>query len=69
MCRQVSIQAASVSVDYDFCGYQTTTTICLPIGAQVILKKGRAELDRNEIEFHNYRRFSSNMKVLNLLLP
>ncbi len=57
------IQAASVSVDYDFAVINNHDYM-LPIDAQVILKKGRAELDRNEIEFRNYRRFSSNMRVL-----
>jgi hypothetical protein len=29
------------------------------------LKKGGKELDRNEIEFRNFRRFGSNMRILN----
>jgi VWFA-related protein len=58
------IQEALVSVDYDFVVINNHDYM-LPIGAQVILRKGRAELDRNEIEFRNFRRFSSNMRILN----
>ena len=36
----------------------------LPIGARVMLKKGRRETDLNEIEFRNFRRFGSNIKIL-----
>jgi VWFA-related protein len=57
------IQEALVSVDYDFVVINNHDYM-LPIGAQVILRKGRTELDRNEIEFRNFRRFSSNMRIL-----
>jgi hypothetical protein len=36
----------------------------LPVGAQVILRRGREETDLNEIEFGNFRRFGSNVKIL-----
>jgi VWFA-related protein len=58
------IQAALVSVDYDFVVLNDHDYM-LPISAQVLLKKGRKELDRNEIEFRNFRRFGSNMRVVN----
>ncbi len=57
------IQAALISVDYDFVVLNDHDYM-LPISAQVILKKGRNELDRNEIEFRNFRRFGSNMRIL-----
>ena len=50
-------------MDYDFVVINNHDYM-LPIGAQVILRKGRTELDRNEIEFRNFRRFSSNMRIL-----
>ena len=36
----------------------------LPVGAQVILRRGHKETDLNEIEFRNFRRFGSNVKIL-----
>jgi VWFA-related protein len=58
------IQEALISVDYDFVVINNHDYM-LPIGAQVILRKGRTELDRNEIEFRNFHRFGSNMKTRN----
>jgi VWFA-related protein len=57
------IQAALVSVDYDFVVLNDHDYM-LPISAQVILKKGSKELDRNEIEFRNFRRFGSNLRII-----
>ena len=57
------IQAVSISVDYDFVVINNHDYM-LPISAQVIVVKGRTELDRNEIEFRNFRRFGSNMRIL-----
>jgi VWFA-related protein len=57
------IREASVSVDYDYVVINKHDYM-LPIGAQVILRKGRRELDLNEIEFRNFRRFGSNMRIL-----
>jgi len=37
----------------------------LPISAQVILKRGNRQLDMNEIRFRNFRRFGSNLRILN----
>jgi hypothetical protein len=36
----------------------------LPVDAQVILRMGRNETDLNEIEFRNFRRFGSNVRIL-----
>ncbi|MGD0158122.1 MAG: hypothetical protein ABSB50_18685 [Terracidiphilus sp.] len=58
------IQGALVSVDYDFVVLNDHDYM-LPISAQVILKKSRKELDRNEIEFRNFRRFGSDTRILN----
>ena len=57
------IREASVSVDYDYVVLNNHDYM-LPVGAQVILRKGRRELDMNQIEFHNFRRFGSNMRIL-----
>ncbi len=57
------IREATVSVDYDYVVLNNHDYM-LPIGAQVLLRKGHRELDLNEIEFRNFRRFGSNMKIL-----
>jgi len=57
------IRAVSVSVDYDYVVINNHDYM-LPVGAQVMLKKGRREADLNEIEFRNFRRFGSNVRVL-----
>jgi VWFA-related protein len=57
------IHAASVSVDYDYVAINNHDYM-LPVAAQVILRKGRKETDLNEIEFRNFRRFGSNMRIL-----
>jgi VWFA-related protein len=57
------IREASDSVDYDYVVLNNHDYM-LPIGAQVILRKGRRELDLNEIEYRNFRRFGSNMRML-----
>ncbi len=57
------IQEASVSVDYDYVVLNNHDYM-LPVGAQVLVRKGRRELDLNDIEFRNFRRFGSSMKIL-----
>jgi hypothetical protein len=58
------IQAALISVDYDFVVLNDHDYM-LPISAQVILKRGNRQLDMNEIRFRNFRRFGSNLRILN----
>ncbi|MFZ0780843.1 MAG: hypothetical protein WAM86_06870, partial [Candidatus Sulfotelmatobacter sp.] len=58
------IQGALVSVDYDFVVLNNHDYM-LPISAQVILKKGRSELDMNQIDFQNFRRFGSDTRIVN----
>jgi hypothetical protein len=36
----------------------------LPVGAEIMLRRGRRETDLNEIEFRNFRRFGSNVRIL-----
>jgi len=58
------IQAASVSVDYDYVVINNHDYM-LPVGAQVIIRRmGQQEMDLNEIEYRNFRRFGSTMKIL-----
>ena len=58
------ILAVSVSVDYDYIVINNHDYM-LPVGAQVIIGRlGHQEVDLNEIEYRNFRRFGSNMKIL-----
>ena len=58
-----TILAASLSVDYDYVVINNHDYL-LPVAAQVVLRNGRRESDLNAIEFRNFRRFGSNMKIL-----
>ena len=57
------IRGVSVSVDYDYIAINNHDYM-LPVGAQVLLKKGHREQDLNEIEYRNFRRFGSNARIL-----
>lgn len=61
--RKYPIHAASVSADYDYVAIGGHDYL-VPIGARIILKKGRHETDLNEIRFHNFHRFGSTSKIL-----
>ena len=62
--KKFPFRAASVSVDYDYVLINKHDYL-LPVGAQIILKKGSGETDMNDIEFRNFHRFGSTMKILN----
>jgi hypothetical protein len=57
------IHGASVSVDYDYVMINKHDYL-LPVGAEIMLRRGRRETDLNEIEFRDFRRFGSNMRIL-----
>jgi VWFA-related protein len=57
------IRGVSVSVDYDYIAINNHDYM-LPVGAQVLLKRGHREEDLNEIEYRNFRRFSSTSRIL-----
>ena len=61
--KDLPIHAASVSVDYDYVAI-INHDYMLPVAAQVTLRRGRKETDLNEIEFRNFRRFGSNVRIL-----
>ncbi len=62
--KKFPFKAASVSVDYDYVLINKHDYL-LPVGAQVILKKNNGETDMNDIEYRNFHRFGSTMKILN----
>jgi len=61
--QKYPIHATFVSADYDYVSIGSHDYL-MPVGAQVILRKGRNETDLNEIEFHNFHRFGSTVKIL-----
>ena len=61
--KKYPIQAASVSVDYDYVVINNHDYM-LPVGAQVMTRKGRWQTDLNEIEYRNFHRFGSTVKIL-----
>jgi VWFA-related protein len=60
--KKYAIHAASVSADYDYV-FIGDRDYLVPVGAQVILKKGRNETALNEIEFRKFHRFGSTLKI------
>lgn len=63
MPKGVPVRATSVSVDYDYVAINNHDYL-LPVGAQILLRKRRRETDMNQIEFRNFRRFGSTMRIL-----
>ena len=61
--KKCLIHAASMSVDYDYVMINKHDYL-LPVGAQIMLRKGRRETDLNEIEFRDFHRFGSNARIL-----
>jgi VWFA-related protein len=61
--KKFPFHAVSVSVDYDYVVINNHDYM-LPISAQVITRKGHGETDLNEIEYRNFRRFGSTVRIL-----
>jgi VWFA-related protein len=61
--KRCRFHAASVSVDYDYVMINKHDYL-LPIGAEIMLRKGHRETDLNEIEFRNFHRFGSTLRLL-----
>lgn len=55
--------ATSIAVDYDYVVINSHDYL-MPISAEMSLRQGRHEAILNTIEFRNYRRFGSNVKIL-----
>jgi VWFA-related protein len=53
----------SIGVDYDYVSINDHDYL-MPISAQLRLKQGRHEAVMNNIEFRNYRRFGSSMRIV-----
>jgi len=58
-----SIHSATMAVDYDYIAVGTHDYL-MPIRAKLSLTKGKREAVLNEMEFRNYRRYGSGVKIL-----
>jgi VWFA-related protein len=58
-----STHSSRMSVDYDYIAINGHDYL-LPVSAQMRLAIGRRQVVLNTIEFRNYRRFGSNMRIL-----
>lgn len=56
--------ATAIVVDYDYVSINAHDYL-MPISAEVSLQQGRHEAMLNTIQFRDYRRFGSNVKILN----
>ncbi|MDE3188053.1 MAG: VWA domain-containing protein [Acidobacteriota bacterium] len=61
--RKFPIHEAFVSADYDYVSIGDRNYL-LPIGAQVILRRGSHRLDLSQIQFRSFHRFGSTSKIL-----
>lgn len=58
-----SIHAASLEIDYDYVGVGTHDYL-MPVRGTIRLKRGRHQVDLNQIVFQNYRRYASQAKIV-----
>jgi hypothetical protein len=61
--KKYPIHATSVSADYDYISIGGRDYL-MPVGAQIVLKKGRNETALNEIGFRDFHRFGSTSRIM-----
>jgi hypothetical protein len=61
--KRFPIRKAAVRVDYDYVAINDHDYL-LPVSAQVIAEQGGNLLERNDIEFSNFRKFGSVARIL-----
>lgn len=66
--RDFSIHDASMNVDYDYVTIGEHDYL-MPIRAAVALRRGKRQVDLNEMAFRGYRRYASQTKILTGPLP
>ena len=66
--RDFPTHSTSIGVDYDYVAINGHDYL-MPISAEMRLRQGRHEAVMNTIEFRNYRRFGSNMRILGGFTP
>jgi VWFA-related protein len=58
-----SIHAASMAVDYDYVTVGTHDYL-MPMSGTIRLKRGKREVDLNQVVFQDYRRYASQAKII-----
>ncbi len=66
--RDFSIHASSMAVDYDYIVINSHDYL-MPIHAAVSIRQGRHEALLNEIEFRDYKRFGSRIRIVGITQP
>lgn len=66
--RDFSIHASSMAVDYDYIVINGHDYL-MPIHAAVSIRQGRHEALLNEIEFRDYKRFGSRIRIVGITQP
>jgi hypothetical protein len=66
--RDFSIHASSMAVDYDYIAINGHDYL-MPIHAAVNIRRGRREALLNEIEFRDYKRFGSRIRIVGITQP
>jgi VWFA-related protein len=61
--KKFPIRRAAVRVDYDYVAINDHDYL-LPVSAQVVAGQGGNSLERNDLEFSNFRKFGSNARIV-----
>ena len=66
--RDFPTHATTIGVDYDYVAINSHDYL-VPVSAELRLQQGRREAVLNTIEFRDYKRYGSNMKILTGYTP
>ena len=66
--RNFPTHSTSITVDYDYVAINSHDYL-MPVSAEMRLRQGHHEDILNTIEFRDYRRFGSNMRIVGGLTP
>jgi hypothetical protein len=61
--KKFPIRSAAVRVDYDYIAINDHDYL-LPVSAQVVAGQGRSQLERNDLQFTNFRKYGSTARIL-----
>jgi hypothetical protein len=61
--KNFSIHMAAKRVDYDYVAINDHDYL-LPVSAQVVTRQSGKRFERNDLEFSNFRRFGSTLRIL-----
>jgi VWFA-related protein len=61
--REFPTHSSAMAVDYDYVVINTHDYL-VPVGAEVSLRQGKHEAVMNTMEFRNYRRYGSHLRIL-----